>query len=101
MLKTAIFNYTNYRGDVEQRRVFPRRLEVATDKMGNWGYVPGQYLLLCYDFNRKAMRSFAISKITNYSERDQTQAEADQYSHFVQAMDSQAQRSTCDFDGIE
>lgn len=71
-MKIATFTYVNYRGDVAKRRVYPLRMETASNDMANWGYIEGQHLLGAYDLDKRQHRSFAMSKITDWCERDVT-----------------------------
>lgn len=87
-MKTALFTYTNYRGDVGARRVFPRRLQMAGDQMAVWGYKPGSYLLECFDYDKDAMRTFALLKITRWCETDATECERLQYRRFCEREDA-------------
>lgn len=86
-MKIATFLYINYRGDVAERRVYPLRMETASASMQNWGYVEGQHLLGAYDLDKRAHRSFAMSKIDDWKEREATEDEAREVLNWNPARD--------------
>ena len=50
------FTYTNYRGEVAERRIHPQRIY-----FGNTPWHPDtQWLMEAYDLDRKEMRDFAL-----------------------------------------
>lgn len=86
-MRVATFRYTNYRGDVADRLIFPLRMETASNDMTNWGYVEGQHLLGAYDLDKRAHRSFAMSKITDWREHEATPEEAKEIWSWNQARE--------------
>lgn len=53
------FTYENYRGEVGERRVFPRHMYHGTNE---YHTEPG-WLIEGWDMDRKALRTFAVDKI--------------------------------------
>lgn len=89
-MRVATFRYTNYRDDVAERRVYPLRMETASNDITNWGYagyVEGQHLLGAYDLDKRAHRSFAMSKIIEWREREATPEEAKEIWSWNQARE--------------
>jgi predicted DNA-binding transcriptional regulator YafY len=54
--------YTNYRGETASRTILPMRLEYASTE---WHPDP-QWLMIAYDFDRNAERSFALGDIVKW-----------------------------------
>lgn len=54
------FDYVNHRGVAERRCVMPVHVRFGTSSY----YPQPQWLLLAYDYARKADREFAMSKMT-------------------------------------
>lgn len=82
-MKTVLFTYTNYRGDIGSRRVAPIRIEEAGEDLAKWGYKPGQWLLHAYDYDKHALRLFAFSKIQRWYESEQTDNERAQFAAWL------------------
>ena len=58
------FEYTNYEGKTAIRKVRPYQLLFTS----NAYYKTPQWLLLGFDIDKKAMRSFSMEKIKNWQE---------------------------------
>ena len=64
--EVATMTYTNYRGERADRLVLPQRVWFgATD----WHPQP-QWLMDAYDFDREALRSFAIGDVEGFERVD-------------------------------
>lgn len=57
------FSYTNYRGEESTRLVRPDKVYFGSTE---W-HVEPQWLLLAYDLQKEAMRTFALNEIANWS----------------------------------
>ena len=55
-------DYENHRGERADRRVEPRKVWFGTTE---WHQNP-QWLVECYDFDRKALRNYALSEIKHW-----------------------------------
>ena len=58
-----VFDYENYRGNKETRRVLPKRIWFGVT---DWHPEP-QWILDGFDLDRNALRSFAIDHISSFS----------------------------------
>lgn len=56
------FDYTNHRGEHNQRRVAPLRIYFGTSQ---WHHKQ-QWLFSAYDLDKKAPRTFAMDDMTNW-----------------------------------
>ena len=59
-VRKITFRYVNHKGKDEMRHALPLRLEYETNP--GYSYQPG-WFLKCWDFDRKGVRSFALSRI--------------------------------------
>ena len=60
----VLFRYTNWRGEVSDRRAIPVRLWFGATE---WHLEP-QYLLDAWDMEKEAMRSFAMRDIRGWTQ---------------------------------
>lgn len=60
--KTVTITYLNHRGEISDREILP-----YTFGFGTTEYYPSeQYLLEAWDFNKNALRTFAMNNIINW-----------------------------------
>jgi len=67
LTQTLRFSYVNYRGSFSWRTVNPISVRWGTSE---WYETP-QWLLMCYDMDKKDRREFALANMHEISQLDQ------------------------------
>lgn len=60
--QVVTITYLNYRGNVTKRRVLPFKFHFGTNE---W-YKEPQWLMLAFDFEKQAMREFALKNVRSW-----------------------------------